>query len=143
MRRFVLALALLIPVVGVGCHHNLRSNGCASCGGGCGGGDCGDACGGGGHRGRLGGGMLGGRRGRDSGCRECGVTDGRGRLGGGGLLAGLGGGAPQHVSRMSHGDYFQGMAGPPGPPTATYAYPYYTTRAPRDFLLDNPPTIGR
>jgi hypothetical protein len=30
-----------------------------------------------------------------------------------------------------------------GPPTATYAYPYYTTRGPRDFLLDNPPTIGR
>jgi hypothetical protein len=24
----------------------------------------------------------------------------------------------------------------------TYAYPYYTTRAPRDFLMDNPPTIG-
>jgi hypothetical protein len=24
----------------------------------------------------------------------------------------------------------------------TYAYPYYTTRGPRDFLMDNPPTIG-
>ena len=29
-----------------------------------------------------------------------------------------------------------------GPCTATYAYPYYTTRAPRDFLQDNPQTIG-
>ena len=24
----------------------------------------------------------------------------------------------------------------------SYVYPYYTTRAPRDFLMDNPPTIG-
>ncbi|MBA62037.1 MAG: hypothetical protein CMJ76_06685 [Planctomycetaceae bacterium] len=27
--------------------------------------------------------------------------------------------------------------------TGTYAYPYYTTRSPRDFLQSNPPTIGR
>ncbi len=31
----------------------------------------------------------------------------------------------------------------PGPPTGTYGYPYYTMRGPRDFLLDNPPSIGR
>ena len=36
---------------------------------------------------------------------------------------------------------------PPMNPTAagqapSYAYPYYTTRAPRDFLRDNPPSIG-
>jgi hypothetical protein len=30
----------------------------------------------------------------------------------------------------------------PGPPTAHTAYPYYTLRGPRDFLLDNPPPIG-
>jgi hypothetical protein len=30
----------------------------------------------------------------------------------------------------------------PGPPVAQTAYPYYTLRGPRDFLLDNPPTIG-
>lgn len=30
----------------------------------------------------------------------------------------------------------------PGPPTASVGYPYYTLRGPRDFLLDNPPTIG-
>lgn len=29
-----------------------------------------------------------------------------------------------------------------GPPTAAVTYPYYTTRGPRDFLLDNPPSIG-
>ena len=29
-----------------------------------------------------------------------------------------------------------------GPPSAAVAYPYYTTRAPRDFLLANPPSIG-
>ena len=30
-----------------------------------------------------------------------------------------------------------------GPPVAAYGYPYYTTRAPRDFLMSNPPSIGR
>lgn len=30
----------------------------------------------------------------------------------------------------------------PGPPVAQTAYPYYTLRGPRDFLLNNPPTIG-
>jgi hypothetical protein len=30
----------------------------------------------------------------------------------------------------------------PGPPTAQTAYPYYTLRGPRDFLLGNPPSIG-
>jgi len=29
-----------------------------------------------------------------------------------------------------------------GPPVGQVAYPYYTTRGPRDFLLDNPPNIG-
>ena len=33
--------------------------------------------------------------------------------------------------------------GPPGPPTAQVAYPYYTIRGPRDFLINNPPSIGR
>jgi hypothetical protein len=31
----------------------------------------------------------------------------------------------------------------PGPPTAHVGYPYYTVRGPRDFLVDDPPTIGR
>jgi hypothetical protein len=29
-----------------------------------------------------------------------------------------------------------------GPPVGQVAYPYYTTRGPRDFLQDNPPSIG-
>lgn len=31
----------------------------------------------------------------------------------------------------------------PGPAAAAVAYPYYTMRGPRDFLINNPPTIGR
>jgi hypothetical protein len=35
-------------------------------------------------------------------------------------------------------------AGPAsGGPMAQVAYPYYTHRGPRDFFLNNPPTIGR
>jgi len=30
----------------------------------------------------------------------------------------------------------------PGPPTGQVAYPYYTTRGPRDFLMANPSSIG-
>lgn len=30
----------------------------------------------------------------------------------------------------------------PGPAVAQTAYPYYTTRGPRDFLMKNPPSIG-
>ncbi|MDA0818044.1 MAG: hypothetical protein O2946_10835 [Planctomycetota bacterium] len=32
--------------------------------------------------------------------------------------------------------------GPAGPPTGGVAYPYYTTRGPRDFLAKCPPSIG-
>lgn len=34
------------------------------------------------------------------------------------------------------------QAAPSGPPTGTVAYPYYTTRGPRDFFAANPPSIG-
>jgi hypothetical protein len=30
----------------------------------------------------------------------------------------------------------------PGPPAATVGYPYYTTRGPRDFLVNDPASIG-
>ena len=55
-----------------------------------------------------------------------------------GLLGGLLGGG-----HACQGPAQQPEAGPPGPPTAAYAYPYYTLHGPRDFLLDNPPSIGR
>jgi hypothetical protein len=32
---------------------------------------------------------------------------------------------------------------PPGPPTGAYAYPYYTLHGPRDFLANDPPSLGR
>lgn len=32
--------------------------------------------------------------------------------------------------------------GPAGPPVGTYAYPYYTLHGPRDFLMDDPPSLG-
>jgi hypothetical protein len=36
------------------------------------------------------------------------------------------------------------MPGPAmGPPAPTVTYPYYTTRGPRDYFADNPPSIGR
>lgn len=48
---------------------------------------------------------------------------------------------PTYVGHLPHG-YMNDNAGPMGPQSPTYAYPYYTTRAPRDFLMANPPTIG-
>jgi hypothetical protein len=40
----------------------------------------------------------------------------------------------------SSGDHNYNFA--PGPPVGQTAYPYYTVRGPRDFLLGNPPKIG-
>jgi hypothetical protein len=42
-----------------------------------------------------------------------------------------------------HHHFHREYVGPQGPPSAQVAYPYYTTRGPRDFLMDNPPSIGR
>jgi hypothetical protein len=42
-----------------------------------------------------------------------------------------------------HHHHHREYVGPQGPPSAQTAYPYYTTRGPRDFLMDNPPSIGR
>ena len=60
-------------------------------------------------------------------CRNCGP--------------GNGSSGPASVGQLPHG-YFRDNAVPGGPPTAAYAYPYYTVRAPRDFLMGNPPSIG-
>jgi hypothetical protein len=46
---------------------------------------------------------------------------------------------PGYPHHHLHREY----VGPQGPPTAAVAYPYYTVRGPRDFLIDNPPSIGR
>ena len=82
-----------------------------------------------------------------SSCQSCGhggcaAHGGHGHGSGhGGAIAGyLGTPGPTPVGALPRG-YMQD-AGPAGPPSATYGYPYYTTRAPRDFLMDNPPSIG-
>jgi hypothetical protein len=41
------------------------------------------------------------------------------------------------------GGYPPGYGAPQGPPVAQTAYPYYTIRGPRDFFINNPPSIGR
>lgn len=40
------------------------------------------------------------------------------------------------------GNRMMAEQGPPGPPIGQVAYPYYTTRGPRDFLARNPGDIG-
>ncbi len=48
-------------------------------------------------------------------------------------------------SASSRGDFWKCLRAPEeprGPQTGQYAYPYYTTRGPRDFLRNNPPSIG-
>lgn len=77
-----------------------------------------DACGHGHARGLL----VRGQHGR---CRGCGV---------GGLLAGgLCAGCAKNAGAVDQGG---------GPAMPQYAYPYYTVRGPRDFLVNNPPSIG-
>jgi len=53
-------------------------------------------------------------------------------------LAGIGSGNP-YGGAIPHTAQAPGQSGM----APSYAYPYYTTRGPRDFLRDNPPSIGR
>jgi hypothetical protein len=48
--------------------------------------------------------------------------------------------SPEEKAALAASDY--GATGPAGPPSGAVAYPYYTTRGPRDFLAKNPPSIG-
>jgi hypothetical protein len=101
----------------------------------------------------------------DVGCRPCamgwqrGGTDYQRFLGGPGCnscqkgcqsgcnTCGKGGGLGSRLASAGHGQYANaqpaGAGEASGGPMAQVAYPYYTTRGPRDFFLDNPPTIGR
>ena len=47
---------------------------------------------------------------------------------------------PEEKAALASADY--GATQPAGPPTGAVAYPYYTTRGPRDFLATCPPSIG-
>ena len=50
---------------------------------------------------------------------------------------------PHRTDKVPHMPIQQrGMEGPSGPATGAVAYPYYTTRGPRDFFMDNPGSIG-
>jgi hypothetical protein len=159
--RAAIAFLALLSCFSVGCQHNLVSNGCTSCGtceqgcSSCGTGcnSCGGGCNSCGNSGLLSGGgrraldsrMHGGGQGMGLGSRLHGDGDGMGMghgMHGDGQGLGIRSGAPQHVARMPHFGAEQETMGPPGPPTGAYAYPYYTVRAPRDFLLNNPPSIG-
>ena len=82
------------------------------------------------------------------GCQQMGGCNGGcGPGGGGGIFGnhsrhrGRHGGAGL-VQRMRAHHVDPNSMGPPGPPTHTVNYPYYTLRAPRDFLAENPPSIG-
>jgi hypothetical protein len=48
--------------------------------------------------------------------------------------------SPEEEAALGASDY--GATTPAGPPTGAVAYPYYTTRGPRDFLAKCPPPIG-
>jgi hypothetical protein len=65
-------------------------------------------------------------------CQQCAEKIARGFCGGG---CGGGGICPT-------GTYPETPAFNPGPPVGQVAYPYYTVRGPRDFLLDKPQSIG-
>ena len=91
-------------------------------------GECVDGCGGG-----------CGLFGSGGGCGDaCGSCDGC--AGGGGCLQRGLGMLLDCNGCNSCGDQHYNFT--PGPPVGQVAYPYYTTRGPRDFLMCNPPSIG-
>lgn len=143
MKRItMLAAAAFLLTGSVGCQTN-RCN------------TCGPNAGGGGLLGKMGAGHAHhGDCNVATGCRACKLgwqhggldyseglaTHHPGHMFPGGQSAAYGGGRP---GAIGHHAPPAGQYGPAGPPTAGVAYPYYTTRGPRDFLLDNPPSIGR
>ena len=148
MNRWLLIGSLAAMLVGTtGClHHNVRSN-CGSCGtcntGSCNTGACGSGCNDGcnTHNGMLG--QLGGLCGvcGHHGCRNGCVAGPLGwQQGGHNYSSHL---QSPHCLGHGAGHALENQPFVAGPPTAQTAYPYYTVRGPRDFLVDNPPSIGR
>ena len=72
------------------------------------------------------------------GCNEC-----NGPLGCRPCQIGWQRGGHDYGRHLSYSNTGQAPEGATGPGTAQVAYPYYTVRGPRDFLVNNPPTIGR
>ncbi|MEO1617105.1 MAG: hypothetical protein AAFV88_14735 [Planctomycetota bacterium] len=131
-------------LVSTGCLRNQTRGGCSSCStpacstGSCSTGGCPDgSCGGGkGLLGKL-----------DLGCNSCGGGCRSGCQAGslGWQQGGLDYSSHLNPGMLGHraASSMQGQQFTPGPPTGQVAYPYYTVRGPRDFLLNDPPTIGR
>ena len=92
-----------------------------------------------GNKGRNGNGYGNGRGGLGNGkiCSACGDPNCKGCLGGAACAHALATGFCPHAGGYPEAQNFN-----PGPPTGQVAYPYYTTRGPRDFLQINPPSIG-
>ena len=145
MNRLLMVAALGALLVGsTGClHHNLRkptagNNACAS--GNCSSGTCESECGGACATTTLG--RMGGL---------CGVCNGQGSRPGcipgrlGWQQGGLDYSAHLQPGCMGHhaGDAMNSRPFYPGPATAQVGYPYYSHHGPRDFFVDNPPTLGR
>jgi len=156
MKNTLLAVAAaLLMATGTGCQTLGPCGGgvCNPCGDVCGCGDacgsiCGDACcGGGGSSGGLLGEIAGGGIGAGGMGLGGGIHPGAAA---GGLAARLqapSAGAPRISGnfnwRQRHETKHAMMAAEPGSQSAAYTYPYYTTRGPRDFFMDNPPPLGR
>ena len=142
MRQFLLGLACAVALAATGCQSPLiqtpcGGNHCARCQGGAFGGHQGgyfDDYGAGGEGAAGGHGGLLRHHARD--LHRRGVGDGQGLIHAFNHPYGM---VP--IPKLPHGYHKQ--INPPGPPVGTYAYPYYTTRGPRDFLMGNPPPIGR
>ena len=118
---------------------NRRACGCSTCGSGL--------------LGRMGG-MVGIQcKGGCGGGGACNGSCGNGSCGGIGCVAGGLGwqqGGLDYSSHLTPGLLGHNAAAQlnsrpftPGPPAGQTAYPYYTTRGPRDFLMSDPPSIGR
>jgi hypothetical protein len=151
LKNLVALSATLLLCVSTGCHltggcggAGCDSIGCDSYGGSCASGGCSSgSCGGllGMLPGGAGGCGCGSITNDTSGCvtpAELG-NDGYGTRGGMvGPLAGMFG--QHHRGAQSHMGAYPGPAD--GPPSPTVTYPYYTTRAPRDYFAANPPSIG-
>lgn len=127
MRNLLFVALLATAALSMGC------NGIHKHRGGCPSGACG------GH-----GGGYAGHGGGHGGCDACGGGDGRfaggGHGGGGGHF---GGGQGQHGMHGVPHHFNREYLGPQGPQTAQVAYPYYTTRGPRDYFANEPMSIGR
>ncbi|MCM2369555.1 hypothetical protein [Aporhodopirellula aestuarii] len=166
MNRWLLIGSLMgMLALSTGClHHNTRG-GCASCSnnqavscgtcstGTCGTGTCNTGecvscnCGNGdcGSSNARCGGLLSKTRGRIAGCHTgCGRATGceAGPLGW--QQGGLDYSSNLNPGILGHqaGAAVASQPFTPGAPTAQVAYPYYTHRGPRDFLMANPPSIG-